>query len=247
MYRSVFSSLRKGGIFITPEIDEIILNFTPEQYLKYLSVTEDAKIGKVDFDFGISDTLPPFPSYESLENILHTLEETAKALLAQHDIKRSFFSFSSLTEQEIQKLMTVYYKAVLEINALSEKINLFVLDLFKAKEQIERAYCEKIKAYQNFLPYKAALYENSDHKQKIAELDASLLTKAQDALNLLKKAEKVLEIAENVSEKIIPDFFAKSGLAAGSPPYDTFSENDFFASINGFIEQIKSEAARLSE
>lgn len=232
---------------MTHDIDEIILNFTPEQYQKYLSVIEDAKIGNINFDFGVSDTLPPLPPCENLEDILHTLEETAKAMLAEHDIKRSFFSFSRLTKQEIQKLMTVYYKSVLEMNSLLEKINLFSFDLLKSKENIECAYCEKIKVYQNFLPYKAALWDNSDHKQKVAELDVSLLAKAQTALDLLKKAEKALEIAENVSEKIIPDFFAKSGLAAGLPPYDSFSENDFFASINGFIQQIKNEIARLSE
>lgn len=232
---------------MTHDIDEIILDFTPQQYEKYLSVINEAKNGSVKFDIDTAGSVPCLPSCEGLKDLLASLEGTAKDLLSGYDVKRSFFSTVTLTKKESESLMTLYYRSVTEISRISSEINEFSFHFIKEIQKIECLYYEKVKAYQNLLPYKAALFDDPVYKEKIDGLDASLYGEVQNSLEILQKSQNTLKSAEKICENIIPNFLSKSGRAATSPPYDGFSASEFYSSVKNFIEQISNEARLISE
>ena len=225
---------------MTHGIDEIILNFTPEQYEKYLSVLNDAKKGKVELDFDISGAMPFALPCDRAVRALDSIESEVSVLLETRNEKRSFF-FSSLTKDEIKALATLYYKTVMKISTQLNEINSFSFELIKNAKDAEAQYQKKVRIYQDFLPYLAALCENPLYKEKINALERSLYKETENSLYILKETENLLGTLEKICEEIIPRFLSKSGNALGAPPYDEFCATDFYSSINALIEQLKNE------
>ena len=129
----------------------------------------------------------------------------------------------------------------MRISAATSEISILSLELLKKAKEAEAQYQEKVKTYQDFLPYLAALGENPIYEEKISELDSALYKQAENALYILKRSENITQTLEKICESIIPRFLAKSGRALGLPPYDDFSSTDFYSSIGAFIEQLKNE------
>ena len=222
------------------DTDEILLNFTPEQYEKYLSLLKKANGSTVTLDFDVSEALPCMPPCDKMLGLAEAIEIIANELLTTRDKNSSFFS-PSLTKNEIEALAALYYRSVTKINAVSTEISSLSLEFVKCVREAEAQYREKVKIYQDFLPYLAALHNSPHYQEKIAELDDFLYKNAENALCILKKAKSLTDSLEKTSERIIPVFLAKSGRALGLPPYDDFSAGDFYASITNLIEQLKNE------
>ena len=105
--------------------------------------------------------------------------------------------------------------------------------------EIDRALADINKRYANFLPYKAALYNREAYSTKIYEID-SQFQKNIDALNNLKKELLALfEKSEKISN-IVDDFIQRSSKATDEPKFKNFNYNDFFWTVEAFLERIKN-------
>ena len=222
------------------DIDKILLGFAPEQHEKYLSLLIKAQENTISLDFDISDALPCTPPCDKIVGFIEIIEEVANGVLSARKAKDSFFS-STLTKGELEALAELYYRSVMKISATSTELSTLSLELVKNVRIAEVQYREKVKEYQNFLPYLAALYNIPSYEEKINELDSSLYKNVGNALSIMKNSLNMTQALEKICETIVPDFLAKSGRALGMPPYDDFSPTDFYSGIGAFIEQLKNE------
>ncbi len=215
-------------------MDSLILTFNHEQMKKYQALLNQDNI-ELNFD----TSMPKVDKFHIIcfDEIISNMENEAKILFK---LKKGTSPFiTSFTQEEIKELTPVYYNAILQINRQAGIIRGESFKLSLKIGEFDRALADINKKYADFLPYKAALYNREEYSTKICELDTQFQNSI-DALNNLKKELLALfEKSEKISN-IADEFIQKSSKATDEPKFKNFNYNDFFWTVEAFLERIKT-------
>ena len=215
-------------------MDSLILTFNEDQIKKYQALLNQDNI-ELNFDTG----MPKVDKFYIIcfDEMISSMENEAKMLFRLKKVASPFVS--SFNQEEIKALTPVYYNALLKIKRQADIIRGEAFKLSSKIGEIDRALADINKRYANFLPYKAALYNREAYSTKIYEID-SQFQKNIDALNNLKKELlSIFEKSEKISN-IVDDFIQRSSKATDEPKFKNFNYNDFFWTVEAFIERIKA-------
>ena len=192
-----------------------------------------------DIELNFDTDMPKVDKFYILcfDEIISNMENEAKTLYKFKKVNSPFTT--SFTQEDIKELTPVYYNALLQIKRQADIIKGEVFKLYLKIGEFDRALADINKRYANFLPYKAALYNKEAYSTKIYEID-SQFQKNIDALNNLKKELlSLFEKSEKISN-IVDDFIQRSSKATDEPKFKNFNYNDFFWTVEAFLEQLKT-------
>lgn len=216
-------------------MDSLILSLTPAQHKKYLSL-----VGKDDvvFDFQV-DTIE-FDEYsdENVKIAKSNIVTNCEKLMSF--AKRDLFFSATLTKEEIEKLVPIYFGAVSEISKAKQELYGEAIAISKKINDVEKKHMEISSKYADFLPYKAALSRNEKYKDEIFKIDNEFNNEINKLIEKKQLLANELARISKICDKLIPDFFATSSHAADSPKFKNFNDKEFFAAVSMFIEQIKN-------
>lgn len=218
-------------------MDELILSFTPEQYKKYLEIL---KTPTPDLTFFAE--AEPFSPYsrkavteaaEEAVEIANKLASTVKT--ASGD---SFFG-RTYTKEGSQHIQAEYFAAVREISRLRSLLLGELLAISKSVSVAERIYNSICVSYNDFLPYKAALYDDVKSGETVRTVDASFKESISSA-DLQKQNERAfLEATDKICNVIISDFLDSSSTAVDAPSFAHCNATSLSASVRALTEQIR--------
>ena len=215
-------------------MDSLILSFNKKQMLLYKEL-----LTKENIELNFDTDMPKVDKFYIIcfDEIISSMENEAKILFKLKKVTSPFVS--SFNQEEIKELTPVYYNALLKIKRQADIIRGEAFKLSSKIGEIDRALADINKRYANFLPYKAALYNREAYSTKIYEID-SQFQKNIDALNNLKKELlSLFEKSEKISN-IVDDFIQRSSKATDEPNFKNFNYNDFFWTVEAFLERIKN-------
>ena len=215
-------------------MDSLILTFNQRQMATYKELLQKENID-LNFDTMLQETNTFFVC--DFDMVLSNMEKEAKILLNLNKHNSSFSIF--FTQEEIKELIPIYYNAIREINRNSNIISGESRKLSLKLGKTDKALANMHKKYADFLPYKAALYSREDYALKIDEIDVQFKKNIELLENLKNELLELLLNAEKISN-IVNDFIQKSSKATDEPKFKNFDANEFFWSIEAFIEQIKN-------
>lgn len=215
-------------------MDSLILTFNKEQLKLYKELLQAENI-ELNFDASMPSVDKFFIC--DFDEVISNIQKEAIKLLQLNKHSSSFSSF--LTQEEIKKLIPIYYDSIREIK---RHWNIISGESFKLSfkiGEISSALANLNKRYSNFLPYQAALYDHDNYAAKIEEIDAQFKKNIEALDKLKKELLSLVARAERVSN-IVNDFIQKSSKATDEPKFKKFDAYDFFWSVEAFMEQIKN-------
>lgn len=214
-------------------MDSLILTFNKEQLKLY---NELLVADTVTLNF--NTTIPNISEYsfDIIKIEIPSIQAELSSLL-KHQNQTSMFS-SSLTQDQIQKLIPVYYEALISLGKIKARIGKESLIVSSKINEIEKHIAEINQRYADFLPYKAALSKNSKYASIINQTDEEFKANIQKANEYRKELLLYFDSMLNLCE-LISDFSIKSSRASDEPKFENFNTYDFFLSIDSLIEQLK--------
>ena len=215
-------------------MDKLILTFTPKQHEKYLQLNSK-EIEALHFDTSLADfdTL----STDILDNSLSSICSECERLLAFYDSK-SFFA--TLSQKDVKNLIPVYFEVINSIEKQRQKLYSESIKAGKIFMDAEKLCADISKRYNDFLPYKAAFYNNEKFKNEIFETDENFLKSIEKAQAFRSDIANYLNSISIVCDECIPEFYKKSSSASDSPKFKEFRANEFFACVITFVTQLKT-------
>ena len=215
-------------------MDKLILTFTPKQHEKYLQLRAK-EIDALNFDTSLAE----FETYSQdiLKNSLSSICAECERLLTFYDSKAFF---TSLSEKDTQKLIPVYFDVINNIEKQRKKLYSESIRTTKIFMNAEKLCADISKKYNDFLPYKAAFYNNEKFKNEILETDDKFLKSIEKAQAFRSDIANYLNSISIVCDEYIPEFYKKSSSASDSPKFKGFKANEFFASVITFVTQLKT-------
>ena len=216
-------------------MDALILSLSPEQHKKYLAIMKSEEIN-LDFEIGKAE----FEAYrdENIKNAKNDMLNVCEKLMnfAKSD---SFFS-ASLTKEEIDKLIPLYFSVLNDISNARKRLYSEVMVISTKINLVEKYHTAISKKYSDFLPYKAALGKNEQYQDEILRIDNEFKCEIEKALEQKTSLANELARISTICDDLIPDFFEKSSHAADSPKFKNFNDKKFFSTVSAFVEQIKN-------
>lgn len=219
-------------------MDEILLSFNEGQYKKYLELlqAEDPKLPS-GAPLLPEDVSTPYGK-DAIKDILEKAQDAAIRLLSLE--KRGSFFASSYSQAEIKEIREIYFCEVRELSSLNDALLSHSLNILKRIERADSALLDASAAYNEFLPYRAALSEREELSEEVGRLDAEHKS-ALERATALKAAElELFNVLRQVCDTMISDFLRSSARAADSPSFERFSPNEFFACTRALSEQLKA-------
>ena len=215
-------------------MDDLILTFNNEQIKVYESLLSKNDI-ELSFDFSLNNfteiTIPSF-EYEisCIINEAHRLLKLKKT--------NSVFT-SDLSQDEIKKLIPIYYDVIKNIEYHKNNMGNCTWNLSCELDKSNSIHSSIIKRYSDFLPYKAALYDRKEYSSKISQIDEEFKKSIEKSNNYKKKILSSFNMVLNLC-KIINEFYAKNSIATDEPKFIKFKTQNLFNSVEAFIEQINA-------
>jgi hypothetical protein len=216
-------------------MDALILSLTPAQHKKYLELV-DCKNTELNFKFEHAH-LQAY-SDEKLQNAKDMIISSCQRIISLK--KHSAFFSRSLDKDEIEKLIPIYFEVVRSITAVQSELYGEAILISREISKIENSLIEASVKYSDFLPYKAAFGKTERYKDEIIRIDTEFLNVKSNLTKHKKLLANELSKISNICDILIPDFFQKSAHAADSPRFKGFNDNEFFATVFAFLEQIKN-------
>jgi hemerythrin len=215
-------------------MDSLILTFNKDQLNTYKELlTKD----HIDLKF---DTSLPQIEDPKISNFHEALSNIENEALTLHKLNKHSSAFSSfLTQEEIKELIPIYYTSIREIKRHQNIIGSDSWLLSFKISEINRISLRINKGYSDFLPYKAAFYNNEKYSLEISEID-NRFKESIEFLNTYKKELLLLFNKVYTVDTIIKDFIKKSAKASDEPKFKKFDSYDFFWTVEAFLEQIKA-------
>lgn len=228
------------------ENDALLLDFTPDQYEKYLSVLANSKKGRVSIELLPQKPLPDHVPEDKLKDLLSLITAKAEELIrgkAQQDL---FLSFLGLSQKEKEEYMAVCYGVINALSGISARIMELSRDINKGRKLWEEAYLYRVRRYHSYLPYRAALANVDIYRDELRAAEELLLSEADLSLRAFKRSELLINVISFTCETAIPSFLSKLGAATGAPPYTELSQSKIFAAVRDLCEQINIQIRRIS-
>ena len=216
-------------------MDALILSLTSKQHKKYLSLLD---CEQVDLNFEFEKAKFDAYSDEKIKNAKDKIVSSSEKIVnfPKYD---SFFS-QSLTKEEIEEIIPLYYETVREISKVKQELYGEALFLSRIIRDIDKSHLEISQKYGDFLPYKAALGKSERYATEISRIDAEFFSEISMISDNKKAFAKELARISTICDVLIPEFFEKSSLAAGAPRFKNFNNREFFSIVASFIEKVKN-------
>ena len=214
-------------------MDSIILSFNKEQMKLYKELLQ-----KEHLDLNFDTQLPSLHDIpcDFFDLEIDNIEKEAIQLLK---FKKKGFFVSSLTEDEMKIFIPAYYGAIKNINQYTMEMSSKALPFISQINNMEKIIADINKRYADFLPYKAALLDRDEYSHEISKIDEQFNKNIELARNYKKE---ILDIFDktNTIYNIVSDFIEKSSKATNEPKFKNFNYNDFFWTVEAFLERIKT-------
>ncbi len=218
-------------------MDELILSFTPEQYKKYLEILDSAEPS-----LNFSTSIEPF-SPHSRRGVAEAAEkavEIANKLTSTVKTASGYSVFRvTYTTEESQHIQTEYFTAVREISRLRSLLLGELLSISKSVSVAENIYNAICASYNDFLPYKAALRDNTEYGETVHNADSKFKESISDADSQRERERAFLEATDKICNTIIPEFLNSSSAALDAPSFFEINETALVASVCALTEQIR--------
>ena len=212
---------------------DILLTFTKEQYDKYLELKSSDNIALDIVD------LPPLPLPIKAENNFYSSIIAKCEEIIEFSKSDSIFG-NKLTREQIKAIMPLYFELINNIRKAHGEISIHINNMSNYLIKLNK-YDETIsQKLSDFLPYKAALENDTQYVEKIRSINHELTSAISTVIREKERVVKSLAYIVKLTEDIIPSFIKQSSHTADSPSFKNFNQTKFFFEISSFAEQIKT-------
>lgn len=215
-------------------MDSLILSFNKEQIELYNELLKKENI-ELNFD----TSLPNIEDYETviLDEALARIKKEVLNLLNLNKNSSAFGAF--LNQEEIKKLIPIYYNAIRAIRGHKINISAESWKLSFKIGEINKILADINKRYADFLPYKAALYNKDGYALEIETIDGQFKESIELANEYKKEFLELIKRIELICD-VTSDFIQKTSKASDEPKFKKFDAYDFFWATEAYLEQLKS-------
>ena len=216
-------------------MEELLLTFSKKQYEEYLKIKEASS---VELDFKTGKPTIEVSSQEMVKAELNKMKSECEKLLVIKN-RQNVFS-SDLSRKEIENLIPIFYTVIGKIDQSKRSLYQESIKIVGNLEKADKIRNEIYSRYADFLPYRAALGNIEEYRERITDIDKEFKESISFAESQIKHEKELLSKISNIADVIVPDFFKDISRAADAPKFLNFDKKAFFFAVSAFVEKTNS-------